>query len=547
VAELQGLLAGGKAVGVLVSGRCTNEEAYLGAKLARGALKTGHVDSPLRLHYEAILQGLAGPGEPVDLMESLGWIEGSRCIFILEGDLATTHPEVAFSVLRGVRRGASLVTLGLARTRMSDVASAHILLDPGSPRFVHPGPLELRRDLHSGSGPMSVILSPWTPDPRALSASVGALRDYLGRIAKESGQALLFLPLPIRANTRGAFEMGAAPGWLPGPVPLGESSATHRLRSTWGVDPFQEAGTDAEGMWGSVEGMVVIRDGLSALPLGFSPDSLASSRLESLVVLDAFRSPVSDAASVVLPLGGLSETNGTFTSGLGRVQRLRPAGRAPRECRQGWEVLAELLGRMGAAGSYSSSGDVLREIRAVAPAYGALDMKALEEGWGSGISAARGGAGSGLSREGGTAAGDRPPGRYPEGSREGEAEGGEAHGDAGDAMEEFGTHWLAVDGAFDWGDDPMVRASPTLRRDGTARRKLNPRGFVVMSPTDGASLGVRQGWTLRLRSRRGEALVPVSLDPRAEEGFLLVPAGFREPLVDVLAGAAMERVEVERA
>jgi predicted molibdopterin-dependent oxidoreductase YjgC len=538
-AELQALLAAGKRVGVLVSGRCTNEEAYLGVKLARGALKTGNVDGPLRLQYQGILQGLAGLGDRVDRVESLDWIEGSQRIFVLEGNVAATHPQVAFSVLRGLKKGASLVTLGLARTPMSQVASAHIFLDPGSPSFLHPGPLELRGEPREASHRVSVVLSPWTPDPDALCASVRALARCLGGMARESGQAIRFLPLPVRANSRGSFEMGAAPGHLPGPGPLEDTDVGDRLKALWGMDPAREVGLDVEGMLATVEGLVVVRDGLSMGSSGILPYSRTLPALESLVVLDALRSPASDAASVVLPVGGMSETEGTFTSGLGLVQRLRIARRLPGECRQGWQVLADLLGRLGSSMPYTSLEDVFAEVRAAAPAYGTLNGEALDKGWGGTVPTAGGDWGGWPPWER-----DALPESLPAG---GPLEGTRGRADAGEEdEEELGTHWLAVEGAFDWSEDAMVQASPTLRRDGAALRKLHPRGFVVMSPVDAASLGIRQGWTVSIRSQRGGALAPVSLSSRAEEGFLLVPAGLRGPLASVLGDASVVRVEVER-
>jgi len=525
---------------VLVSGGCTNEEAYLGARLAREVLRTGNVDACLGPEYGAILRGLSDAGASADLLESLNWIEGSDRIFLLEGDLAVTHPEVALSVLRGVRRGASLVTLGLARTRMSQVAGTHILLDPGCPRFLYPGPLETHLDTHPPPGRIAVVLSPWTPDTEALSASVCAMAEYIGRIGRALGTAVRFLPLPIRANTRGAYEMGAAPGHLPGPRPLEDQAARDRLRSVWGADPAREAGTDAREMLRTVEGLVVVRDGCSAIPSTAMWDASISPTLKSLVVLDAFRSPASDAATVALPIGGLSETDGTFTSGLGRVQRIRAANAPPNESRQGWEVLSGLMGLLGSQGRYSSAAEVFSEIQGVIPAYGVVTSEALDEGWGETVRTALGG-GNGRAPEGSGASPEPhrpgpPPAVAAEDGRAGKGDG-----------EAFGTHWLVLDGAFEWSEDAMVQASPTLRRDGMARRKLHPRGFVVMNPSDGSALGVREGWVLRLRSRGGEALVPVSLSPRAGEGFLLIPPGFRQLLSDVLGASAMERVEVERA
>ena len=66
-----------------------------------------------------------------------------------------------------------------------------------------------------------------------------------------------------------------------------------------------------------------------------------------LAVAKAGRTPLVDAASIVMPLASGAETDGTFTSSTGRIQltnnALPPAGQA----RQAWEVVYRLALELG--------------------------------------------------------------------------------------------------------------------------------------------------------------------------------------------------------
>ena len=237
-------------------------------------------------------------------------------------------------------------------------------------------------------------------------------------------------------------------------------------------------------------------------------------------MLDAYRSPTSDAATVALPLAALTEEDGTLTSLEGRVQRLQKTTAPPGLGRPGWEVLSELLTALGLETRYRSASEVFAEVRRVIPEYGALSLEAMESVGGAivpflGISDPK-----------------HAPGSQVE--------------VGGTGKDTSGTHWLALEGSFDWSEDLLVQISPTLRRDGAAQRKLYPKGLVTMNPSDGQALGVRAGWSVRIRSAVGEVLVPVAFSPRVEAGVLLAPFIFRDALAAVLGDGTVQRVEVER-
>jgi predicted molibdopterin-dependent oxidoreductase YjgC len=268
-----------------------------------------------------------------------------------------------------------------------------------------------------------------------------------------------------------------------------------------------------------VEGLVVVGDDVPAFHSSPAEARSALERLTALVVVDSFLTPTARLGHVVLPMAAFGETEGTITNGAGRVQRVRAWSSPPGVGKPGWEILGALLSRLGSACEAASAQRVFHSIRLAIPTYATINAAAVELPGGV------------MTPAGGEAASARSSEPVPESPAPG------THARRSVLMRE---------GAFDWADDPLVTGSPTLRRAGASRRRLNPRGVVAMSPDDATALGVRQGWTIRLKSDRGEAETAVAVQPGVETGVLLVPFGFRDELRAVLGGTGMAEVEVAR-
>jgi predicted molibdopterin-dependent oxidoreductase YjgC len=168
--------------------------------------------------------------------------------------------------------------------------------------------------------------------------------------------------------------------------------------------------------------------------------------------------------------------------------------------------------------SYGSAADVLSEIARLIPSYAGMNYQAMDSGWGM-ITAAS-------------------------------ANGNKAALQAAVPAEQLSEEHplvLAIDGAFDWGQDPMVSLAPTLSRDYVSRRKLFPGGVVEMSRTDADGIGVRQAWQVKFTSAHGDAVLPISIRTDLEPGVALVPYAFRDQAAAVLAGRRTTAVKAERA
>ncbi len=518
---LRSLRAAGRPLGVLISGRQSNEESFLALALARSALRTGHLDAGLRRQWAALLRGLTRARQRPGPGQTLARLESSDLVVLLEDDLAATHPRVALALLRAIRRGARLVTVGWQRTPLTTLASHHVPLDAAAP-LAALAALREQPPLHGwleAARRASFVLSPIDPDPGLLT-SVSAVFDELAAgLPTMEGAEPLVLPLPVRANTRGSLDVGVAPDRLPGHRSLGDGEARAALRRLWGADGCWDEGVDADAMAGAVAGLVVVGEELPAVHAAPARVREQLAALEHLVVVDSFLTETAAAAHVVLPMAAFGEAEGTVTGLEGRAQALRAFQPPPADVRPGWEALAALLEALDSPFHPRTLAELRSAIASAVPGYETLGEGEPAEGWPV--------AWPSVAAEGnGKAAPGAPPLSAPAAA---------------------GRLRLRQVGSFDWAQDPLVRFSPTLRRDRASQVRRFPHGVVEMSATDAGALGVRDGWTVRLRSARGEARVGLAVRADVEAGVVLVPYAFREQLASVLGAEGVAEVEVQPA
>jgi NADH-quinone oxidoreductase subunit G len=77
--------------------------------------------------------------------------------------------------------------------------------------------------------------------------------------------------------------------------------------------------------------------------------------------------PLTQAATIVVPVATVAEASGTFVNGKGIAQQYARAVRAPMGIKSGWETLVEIGRRTGRELSLAK----LPEVRAAMPAHAA--------------------------------------------------------------------------------------------------------------------------------------------------------------------------------
>ncbi len=394
--------AGGPAAVAVIGGaRLTNESAYAWAKLAKGVIGTDSVDAQL------------GDGLPADLVLGLPRATVDQActapvLLTVTGDLREELP-VLFLRLRAalVAGTTSLVEMAPAPTPLSPLAAATLRIRPGD------APAMARAltgdDGPGGAGALSTHHEGAALAPDALVAARRLLASHpdgegvvvvagrpsyaeSGEVAAEALRVLAdalpkatFLPALRRGNVFGALDMGLAPGILPGRVSL--EAGRDRFTRAWGSVP----GAPGLGTADILASMAAERAGepavralvlLGADPLSDFPDHAVAEKALSaghfVVAVTGHPSQSVDAhADVVLPCAVTHERAGTTTNMEGRVTRLGPKLTAPGFAWPDWMIAAELADALGADLGVTSFNALADELEGTAPAYAGLTQEVL--------------------------------------------------------------------------------------------------------------------------------------------------------------------------
>lgn len=192
-------------------------------------------------------------------------------------------------------------------------------------------------------------------------------------------------PLRGQNNVQGSCDMGALPNVLTGYRPVDDDVVRAAFESCWGVRLPSAPGMTIPKMLDAIEedrlkGLFVFGEN----PMRSDPDIThvehCLQHVGFLVVQDLFLTETAALADVVLPGASFAEKDGTFTSTERRVQRVRRALPPVGNCRPDWEILADLLGRLGRPERYSSVSEVFDELRLLTPSHAGISYERLESG-----------------------------------------------------------------------------------------------------------------------------------------------------------------------
>jgi NADH-quinone oxidoreductase subunit G len=552
-------------VALIGGARLTNESAYAWAKLAKGIIGTDSVDAQL------------GDGLPADLVLGLPRATihaacAAPVLVTLAGDLREELPVLFLRLREAVAGSTRLIEMAPTATALTALATASLPIRPGE------APLVARALCGDDAAVTELTSHPEgsAVDDAALAAARQALATrpdgegvvvVLGRpsyaesgaVVAEAARVLAralpkatFLPALRRGNVFGALDMGLAPGLLPGRVSL--ESGREWFTAAWGAAPkatgldttaiLSSMATDAGGATDAGVTALIL---LGADPLSDFPDrALARQALSAghfIVAVTGHPSESVDAyADVVLPCSVAHERPGTSTNIEGRLSRLGQKLTAPGFAWADWMIAAELAAALGADLGVSSANDLADEVQITAPAYFGLTRSVLHS------SAAHDGIllpiGAGdprpedvdpidpialpgvesVERQGapprsGSAVGDGAV-RDRIAAR-GDAPGllaGVTSSDAGDGLhvppaDSYALRLVSTRRLYDAGSS--VTGSPSLT-------PLVPHLVVRANPYDLDRLGAETGDEVRVRSARGELVLPARADGGVPRGAVAI-------------------------
>jgi formate dehydrogenase major subunit len=280
-------------------------------------------------------------------------------------------------------------------------------------------------------------------------------------------------------------------------------------------------------MQGALEGRVRALFVLGENPMLSDPNlghvEHALKAVEFLVMEDIFLNETGKMADIVLPGVSFAEKAGTYTNTERRVQLIRTALEPPGEARPDWAILTDLARRLGASWDYRGADEIFDELAGLTPSYAGMSHQRLQQGglqWpcpgpthpGTPIlHVGRFTRGLGLF----SAVDYRPPAELP------------------DSEYPFILSTGRI--LFHWHGGTLSRRSPGLDA-------LAPAAEVEIHPEDGERLGLVDGETVQIRSRRGAIRARARLTTRSPQGTVFITFHFAEAAANLLTIDAVDPV-----
>lgn len=409
---------GPDAVGLFGGGSLSNETAYLLGKFARVALRTRYVDYNGRFCMaSAAAAANMALGLDRGLPFPLADLPGAEVILLVGANPAEALP-VMMQYLETQRgRGGQLVVVDPRRTATARAATLHLPIAPGSDGALANGLLHVAirerlidldyiAERTTGFEAVRHMAASYWPDrveritgipaaavertarllgtartamilsgrgPEQQSAGVDNVLAFinlalaLGKVGRPfSG----FGTLTGQGNGQGGREHGQKADQLPGYRSIADPAARAHVAEVWGVPPesLPGPGVSAIELFDRLGSEVRALLLMASNPVVSAPNSgLVAERLKSLdllVVHDFFLSETAQLADIVLPVTQWAEDEGTMTNLEGRIVRRRRMAVPPPGVRSDVRVLKGLADRMGMAACFSAEpADAFDELR----------------------------------------------------------------------------------------------------------------------------------------------------------------------------------------
>ncbi|MGW1877982.1 molybdopterin-dependent oxidoreductase [Streptomyces sp. NPDC001975] len=567
---------GPDAVALYVSGQMSLEAQYLANKLTKGYLRTNNIESNSRLcmasagtGYKLSLGADGPPGSYEDL-------DKADVFLVIGANMADCHPILFLRLMDRVKAGAKLIVVDPRRTATAAKADLFLQVEPGTDLALLNGLLHLLHEnghtdpdfiaaYTEGWEAMPEFLADYPPaavaaitgipeaDLRAAARLIGEAAEWTscwtmglnqsthgtwntnalvnlhlatGRICRPGSGPFSLTGQP---NAMGGREMGYMGPGLPGQRSVLVDADRAFAEDVWGLDP----GTvRADGVGkGTVEMFRKMADGeiKACWIICTNPVASVGNRrtviegleaAELVVTQDVFTDTETNAyADIVLPAALWTESEGVLVNSERNLTLARPAVEPPGEATADWRLIAAVARAMGFEDGfcYDSAEQIFEEIKRFHNPGTGYDLR--------GVSYDRLRS-TPVQWPAATAGGpDRNPIRYvnPDGTLTFATASGRAvfhprpHLDPAEMPD---------------GDYPFVLNTGRLQHQWhtltkTAKvaklNKLNPGPFVEVHPDDATALGLTDGDSVEVASRRGRAVLPAVVTDRVLPGSCFAP------------------------
>ncbi|OBH01311.1 molybdopterin oxidoreductase [Mycobacterium sp. E136] len=412
---------GPDAVALYVSGQMSIEAQYLATKLAKGYLRTVHIESNSRLCMASagtgFKQSLGADGPPGSYAD----FDCTDLFFVIGSNMADCHPILYLRMADRLKAGAKLIVVDPRRTTTAERADLFLQIKPGTDLALLNGLLHLLVengdidgefiDAHTeGWEAMPAFLADYTPD--RVARLTGLAEDDIRRAARmiaEAGEWLSCWTMGLNQSTHGTWNTNAicnlhlATGAIcrPGSGPM---SLTGQPNAMGGREmgymgpglPGQRAVTSAEdrafveGQWGLPAGMIRSDVGPGTVDMfrGLAdgdikacwiictnPVATVANRstvieglqaAELVITQDAYRATATNAyADIVLPAAMWAEADAVMVNSERNLTLLQQSIPAPGQARPDWQLICQVAAHLGFGEhfAYTCSEQIFEEIR----------------------------------------------------------------------------------------------------------------------------------------------------------------------------------------
>ena len=360
-------------------------------------------------------------------------IEETDLILLWGSNARETHPIFFHHLLKGLHRGARMISVDPRRTTSAQWADLWLGLDVGSDialsntmarEIIHAG-LHNRAFIDhatSGYAEYAASVEPFTLEEgeRLTGVPAEGIREAAHAYARaeraiicwtlgitehhnavDNVLALINLGLlcghvgrwgsglnPLRGqnNVQGGGDMGAIPNKLPGFQDIeSDAAARERFEAAWGVPIHPRYGWHLTDMFhamerGELRTLYVIGENPAQSEADIDRARGLLGDLDFLVVQDILFTKTAEMADVVFPAtASWCEGEGTVTNSERRVQRVRKALDPPGEARDDMWILAELARRLGHDWGHPNAEQAWDELRSLSPMHAGMAYSRLEQ------------------------------------------------------------------------------------------------------------------------------------------------------------------------
>lgn len=426
---------GPDAIALYVSGQMTLEAQYLANKLAKGYLRTSHIESNSRLCMASAgtgyTQSLGADGPPGSYSD----IEHSDLFLVIGANMADCHPILFLRMADRLGSGARLIVVDPRRTATADRADLFLQITAGTDLALLNGLLHLlveNGDIDAefiaehteGWAGMPEFLAGYAP--AVVAAITGLAEDDIRTAARWIGEAREWMTLwtmglnqsthgtwntnaicnlhlatgaicrpgsgPFsltgQPNAMGGREMGYMGPGLPGQRSVKSAADREFVERQWRLAPGSiraEFGTGTVDMFtqmatGSIKACWIICTNPVASVANRQNVIEGLRRAELVIAQDAFLATATNGyADILLPAALWAESDGVSINSERTATLTSQVVQAPGDAQPDWRLICDIAAAMGFgdAFDYSSSEQIFEEIRAFWNPRTGYDMRGI--------------------------------------------------------------------------------------------------------------------------------------------------------------------------